>query len=409
MVFGGGIDLLSPETKAKLRVATNIDIDDTGGPTRRSGFTAALVDGAAYHSGFHSKRGICLVGKGPALHMFDPLTNTSSLLTALGSAAQLSYTENNGDIFFSSETGGIGMIPFPTTSARMFSNQTPEPPVATTGTDYGNIPAGAYKLAVTVTDDLGEESGLSGTSSVTLAATGRVYVQLPNIATGATTNVFITSEDGEALRLVGSYSHLISSINITEQPFAGAIPTTLGMAPLPAGRFIATLGGRMYSARGDTLYFTEPYRRSLYSKAHGWMKFDTAISFIGPVDDGLYVGDSRGVWFVDGADPVKQKMTFITPIRAVPCSSISVPAAVFPQELIKTDKPVALWLARNGYTAGLPGGNIVLLQDKRIKLPAVQLGMTAAPALIEREGFKQVISPVNFPLATSGIAEDSTY
>lgn len=62
-----------------------------------------------------------------------------------------------------------------------------------------------------------------------------------------------------------------------------------------------------------TLYFSEAMRHHLNNPAHGFIQFGSCISFVEAVTDGLYIGDSRGVWFLSGTDPTKFEMKLVQP------------------------------------------------------------------------------------------------
>ena len=221
---------------------------------------------------------------------------------------------------------------------------------------------------------------------------------------GWTIFVYITSADGDVLRWAAELPAVFPSYVVAEIAQGGELDTQF-LVPLPPGDIVRWHNGRLFTAKNGALRFSEALRPHLHDPAHGVIPFSGHIAFVESVGDGLYVGDSRGVWFLSGTDPTKFEQRRVSTCRAVARSSIMVPPEHFPPKQVPAEAPVAVWLSTSGYVVGMSGGTTVELQPDRLK---VSSGLTGRSAFLLREGRKQVVTPVNSTsTATFGTAVDS--
>lgn len=386
-----GVDVLSHETavpKGAVRNATNVDIDRTGGFSRRDGY-ARVAASPGMHSVFYAaqKRWI-LVAKGSVLYRLDGTTYEITPLFDLNSADKVAYTEYNGNIYFANRTT-IGWIPNDSADARAVGVPTPDAP--TLSEALGGLTPGKYGVVVSLVDERGEESGASMFGTVQLPTGGGIRMSgLPQI-TGFQVNVFITAPDGDILRRAATFPAVFPSYVVAETP-QGAQPDTQYLVPMPAGRIVQHHNGRLFTALGNVLHFSEPLRPHLHNPAYGVIVFSGDITFVESVSDGVFVADSRGVWFLSATDPTKFEQRRVSQHRAVALSSVLVPANYFEEDTIKTNAPAAVWLSTAGYIAGVSGGMCVELNADRVKLAS---GLSGSTTFLLREGRKQLVTAVN--------------
>ena len=392
-----GIDSLSNETallKGAVREAVNVDIGRAGRFKRRVGQTLRL-SGSDYHSIWGAQqRGTMLVGKGnQLLRLNDDLSTT--VLAALNSADPLAYTEYNGNVYWTNKTT-IGWLPADAVAARAVGVPVPEVvPALSAGS--GALLPGKYAVVLTYLDDRREEGGTTPVQIIDLPNGGGITLGGLPVRVGWAFCVYITDPDGSELRLSEELPAVFPNYTIT-QPAQGGVCDTRFLTPMPPGEFITWLAGRLYTAKLGTLYFSEAMRPHLNNPAHGFIQFSGFISFVEAVTDGLYVGDSRGVWFLSGTDPTKFEMRLVSTCRAVRRSSIRIPPEHFPEKKVTATNPVAVWLSTSGYVVGMDGGATVELQPERVKVPA---GLVGRSTFLVRKGMKQVVTPVN---STSTVA-----
>ena len=392
-----GVDSLSNETalpKGAVRSAVNVDIGRAGRFSRRVG-QKRLVDGNNFHSIWASgQRGTMLVAQGSKLMRFTN-DNQTVPFADLNSGDMVSYTEYNGNLYWSNKTT-FGWLPSNSGVPRTVGVPTPATNPSLAPAAGGLLP-GKYGVAVSLVDERGEEGGTSDVQFIDLPSGGGF--QLSNLQTipGWRWFVYLTDANGEKLRLGAQFPAVFPQYTVTEVAKGGDCDTQ-HLKPMPHGSFVTWLAGRLYIANGSTLYFSNALRPHLYNPAHNLIPFSGNISFVEAVTDGMYVGDERGVWFLDGTDPTQFKMRLVSTCRAVRGSSIKIPPEHLPEKKVPATNPVALWLSTSGYTVGMDGGATVELQPERIKVPA---GLTGRTVYLFRKGMKQVVTPVN---STSTVA-----
>lgn len=400
-----GVDTLSNETqliKGTVRAATNVDIGRAGAFKRRAGYTRRLAV-SGLHSLHHAvQKGWVVIARDSGLYRLDTGTYALTLLHPLNSPDKLTYAEYNGNLYFTNRTT-IGWIPSNGSTARPVGVSGPIPPTLSVSASGGLTP-GKYGVAITLVDDRGEESGASEVQVIDLPNGGGIRLgDLPQIP-GRDIFVYITTPDGESLRYAGGLPAVFPTYVVAEPPF-GAELDTVGMVPLPPGDFICWHNGRLFTAKNGALRFSLPLRPHLHDPAHGVIPFSGHIAFIESVGDGLYVGDSRGVWFLSGTDPAKFEQKRVSTCRAVAYSSIMMPPEHFPEKEVPAQVPVAVWLSTSGYVVGMPGGVTKELQPDRVKVPS---GLSGRSVFLLRGGRKQVVTPVNSTsTAAFGTAVDS--
>lgn len=399
-----GVDVLSDETAMGDRVvreAANVDLGRSGVFSRREGYTR-VVTGDDFHSlAYLPQRGWTVVARRDRLYRLDPVSYDLTLLASLDSAHPLRYAEYNGNFYFSSRTT-CGWVPAGETVPQRTGVPTP---YVSPGLSLGNgaLPAGTYGAVITLEDARGEEGGATAVQTIELPAAGGILLSgLPQLA-GWAVNAYLTSADGEVLYHAARFPAVFSSYLLT-QPAVGRVCSTQFLTPLPAGEFLCWHAGRLYTAIGDALAFSQPMRPHLSDPAHDRIPFQ-AISFIESVGSGIFVGDARGVWFLAGEDPSKFAMRRVSPAQAVHGSSVLAEGRHFPEKKAPADEPVALWLSAVGYMLGRSDGQVVELEPDRVRIPSP---LTGRSAFLLRKGMKQVVTPVNsVAVKVSGAAHDS--
>lgn len=399
-----GVDTLSSETalvKGAVRSAVNVDIGRAGRFKRRAGYTRRVA-----HPGMHSlfyaaQKGWTLVARDSALYQLDISTYSLTPLAALSSPDKLEYTEYNGNLYFSNKTT-IGWVPSDSTMARPVG--VPVPTTPTLSAAAGGLTPGKYGVAITFVDDRGEEGGATELQVIDLPDGGGIRLANLPQRLGWTIFVYITSADGDVLRWAAELPAVFPTYVVAETAQGGELDTQF-LVPLPPGDIVRWHNGRLFTAKNGALRFSEALRPHLHNPAHNVIPFSGHIAFVESVSDGLYVGDSRGVWFLSGTDPTKFEQRRVSTCRAVARSSIMVPPEHFPPKQVPAEAPVAVWLSTSGYVVGMSGGTTVELQPDRLKVPS---GLTGRSAFLLREGRKQVVTPVNSTsTATFGTAVDS--
>jgi hypothetical protein len=122
----------------------------------------------------------------------------------------------------------------------------------------------------------------------------------------------------------------------------------------PTATSLAHFNGRIYLADDNLLWATELFLYKLVDKTRNFIQFESKITGLAHVQDGLYVGTETGVYFLTGAFTEMRRIK-ITDAGMIPGS------VVYTQTDAISDKPQAVaeagfFLTTDGLCVGLPGG-----------------------------------------------------
>jgi hypothetical protein len=401
----GGTDVVSQESsipKGFVRRATNVVLQANGNYGRRPGET--LVTAIADLHSLWTGNGFVLGAAGAKLYALDVETGASvEIFTGLLPGHPVEYCVLGTDIYFCS-TAVLGKI----TSTGLIR----KPGVAnvhgykpTLGVTVGTLLPGKYGVAYSLVNDLGEESGLSNIEWMTLSVQGGI--QLSDIlgATNATKiNVYLTTTDSGELYL-NQTVNWTPVISITE-PTVTRKATKQYKAPLIGGTSVRTHKGRLYTAVGSFLYYSDAFDPGLYDLKSGWISFGSRITGIEVVTGGIFVGQSDRVYFLHGNSPSDFQMVVASHRGMVEHTSSIVPADFLEPRLAQHDgPPVAVWLTDVGAAVGKADGQVITPQASSLRLKAPGGGRFA---VTQQNGIKQGIFLVESMTMGLGVATDTT-
>lgn len=401
-----GVDMMSAETAlapGAVRQAVNVDIDRSGHPKRRVGYIQRAASNTLHSIHYAAQRGWTFVCDGRTASRLDTTTYALTALHDMGSDAPLAYAEYNGNVYFTNRTGA-GWLPSNATTARAVGVPALETTPALAASGSGKLLAGSYGVTFSLIDDRGEEGAASPVQTITLPSDGGITITGLPVRIGWGVNIYLTSTDGDILRLAASFPAAFATYHVAEIP-TGEVALTVGLVPLPPGEFICWQGGRLFTGADGAVSFSLPGRPHLHNPAHGVIPFSGRLAMLASVSTGIYVGDSRGVWFLAGGDVEQSKIQLVSSHRAFKGSAVMMPPGHFPEKLVPADSPVVAWLTSAGYMVGTPDGRVIELQADRLRLPA---GITGRSVFLTRGGRKQVLTTVNSAgTALAGSATDS--
>ena len=360
-----GLNSGNPErlTPADLVEALNVDVDDTGQISRRTGF--ASVRAGAAHS-LWSGGSVALFVSGSTLYRLN--ADYSSLaLCAVTPDLPVSYAEVAGRIYWSNgvETGVYDGGP------RTWGLMVPAlPDVAVIG---GSLPAGTYLYSMTYRRGDGQESGAPVAGSIDLTEAGGLRFTLvasadPSVV-GAT--IYLSQQNGDVLyRAVDT---LGTSVDYTGDLVRLVTPLdTLLLGPAPAGQIVAQYNGRVYVASGSALYASEPFGYELFDLRQYTIIDASEITIVAPVTDGIFVGTRERVVFLAGQGPE----SFVMQPKS-DCGAIPGTLAYVDQDAAKFEiagKRVALFATARGLLAVADGGTSFDLTQSKFVMPRYHRG-----------------------------------
>lgn len=161
-------------------------------------------------------------------------------------------------------------------------------------------------------------------------------------------------------------------------------PYSLGLRPLPPGDILAFLNGRLYSASGAFLYYSEPYMFGTYNPGRNYIQFPAPITMVEPCQNGVFVSADQTYWIA--GDPSVAELNPVLPYKAIPGTSGQVP-----------NSNSCFWLSERGIVMGSQTGEVKNLQEDKVATGSADAG---ASLFREVDGVKQIIAPVFGPQDT---------
>lgn len=349
-----------------LAQADNINVTDTGGITRRDGYS--LAQAGVYTGAFStadSSRMYVVVG--------GVIKDYSgNALMALTSSAPVYWAEVNTQVFFTNGTDS-GII-LPDNSVIPWKWQTPAVPGVTAVT--GNLPAGLYQVRCTFTLPDGRETGASYATEVTL--TEGQALQVTGIQTVAShrTNVYITPADSTVFQLAFSTTSLSAFTWNASPDDLGVELTNHHLSPLPQETEpVQAWGGRIYAAQylastdQTIVWFSQPLGFHLFNLAQDFFMVPGRVLMLAPHSDALIVGTDAATYAYTG-----EKLEQLAPYGVVPG-----------QHWSEDDERILFWTTR-GLCAALPFKN---LTEKQV---SVAPGVHAGGCVVRSGGQKRYLA-----------------
>lgn len=353
-----GIDNRSRDTAipdGSLRSAVNVLID-TDGSIESAQMPRLAVPLTGAHSLWTSASGesYCVHGSNLCRATISGLQTVAQL----AGPDPVSFCDLNGKVIFSSrlqiaavDGDGLADIALPT------------PSIIARAINRGGLNPGRYGVAISLRKGM-DESGTSSMLMLDVPAGGGIEIDMPAADADAVSVYRTDANGGELYRAVdgpvGMAGYLVGVGAL------GAMPATRFLEPLPGGHIVAAWMGRLLVARGRNLIYSSPLRYGLHNPTTNFVQFASQLRMVLPVNDGVYLADSKHCYFLKGTAP--EAWQVITLESAPPPAG-----AGFVLDGSNFDQipavPVACWISEKGFALGLPDGQVVLAQEKRLRLP----------------------------------------
>lgn len=333
-----------------VRDAVNVDITPAGKPVLRPGLDQ--VTATAYRDLWQSPLHGDVFGMlGDDWVRIDTTTWSHEVLATLG-AGDVSHEVLNNVVCVA---GPAGIFTFDGQQARRLSIETPAAPLLIAGS--GSLSAGRYGAAVAWLRGT-QESALSEVAFVDVPADGGLAVTLPlcldSDVTGA--RLYLTRANGGELLFAGDHPVPSPTIDVPLLPQLGRPAQFRHFAGMPTGKYLKYWRGRLLTARANVLRWSEALAYHLHDERHAFVQMPQRITFVQPVDGGIWVGQVDHVAFLAGTEPGALAMSRRASQAPVPGTAIVVPADVVGTNASPDGAPVAMWLAENGYVMGTSAG-----------------------------------------------------
>jgi hypothetical protein len=372
VVADDGLQQGGDSPKLYLRDAVNIDITDTGRVKLRQGSkqVSPLKFQNIWQSPLHHDVFATLETEFVKL---DSQTWQHEVLGKIGHT-QLCYEVINNWVYIASELGlwiYNGMI------VQALTIDTPAMPMLTIQENGGSLKSGTYSVAISWLRDQ-QESALSQVVSdqIELTASGNlddqafasIQINLPHCFDSSVTHVRIYMTDRNGGELLFHSDYPINTPVITLGSLdLGMTARFKGLSPMPTGRYMKYWQGRLLIADKNILRFSEPMAYHLHDEKFGFVVMPQRITFILPVDGGIWVGQVTHVVFLTGTNPSEMTFQSKTSHAPVPDSVIEIDNNDIGSDISQGGNTTALWLAENGYILGTSSGQIIELQAGILK------------------------------------------
>jgi len=335
-----------------LRDAVNVDISPAGKASLRAG--RERVTSIPYRNLWQSPLHRDTFGTlGDQWVKVDPAAWTHEPLAKVGEGGVSHEVLNN----LVAAATPAGIFTFDGSSTQRLTIDTPAPPLVLTGD--GSLSAGTYGAAVAWLRGQ-QESAPSAIAFAEAGEAGGLSVSLPLCLDGSVTGarLYLTRQNGGELLRAGDFPVGSAAIPVPLLPELGRAAQFRHLSPMPTGKYLKYWRGRLLTARANVLRWSEALAYHLHDERHGFVQMPQRITFVQPVEGGIWVGQVDHVAFLEGTDPGGLRVSRKASRAPVPGSAVLAPAEIVGTNASPDGAPVVVWLAENGYVMGTSGGSL---------------------------------------------------
>lgn len=286
-------------------------------------------------------------------------SNWSSVSLAIQLQGHVNYLVVNNFIVISD---ALALYKYNGSSVAKLTIDTPPEPIAKI-TD-GALLDGLYTIAIAWSKQ-GRESGLS--TSLSLNVVGGIELILPyNYSNDADQVViYMTERNGSELLKVGTADINSMTFIIGHNQDLTRFAQFQHLSPMRPGQFLKLWRGRLVTAQRNMLYVSQALNFHLCDERYDYVALPQKITFVEPVESGIWVGQANSVIFLNGAD-VKELSVVQTGAKApIPGTAMRVNSDLLGEMAAGLD--AVLWLAENGYCVGTATGNLIEAHANTLK------------------------------------------
>lgn len=353
-----------------LRNGVNVDIDNRGYVSRRSGYSKVL-GGLNVHSGWSCALWTLFVKSG-RLNKLNTDNTSTELMPVAGPVCYYFVADT---VYFSDGAGAYKLL----SSGQIVKWGIDPPSVSVLSVAAGVLPAGTYLVATTFVGADGSESGASDVVSIIVSSPASIIVLLPFTTDKQVAHVRVYSSpaNGELLYAIADIPVGVSSYTITADG-QGKELDTIGIKAMPPGSAIDSYNGRMYVVSGTELWYSEPFAYDWLRPATNFFQFSDPISIIASVPTGFWVVADK-TYFYTGMGPEQ----FVAYTKAEY-------GAPFGQSYHIPNSSDVVWYSDRGIIRA--GDGVMNLQEENV---ATETGDSAAIIVRESDGIQQVVASIH--------------
>ena len=301
--FKGINNVVSPESTPPeyLKKALNVNIDKTGGLSKRKGYTK--IDTGSYSSIWtNDNNNLCLAVKNGNLVRINSDLTPSLIKSGVGSEP-ISFEEVDGVVYYTSSIT-TGIYDNGTLRSWGIDRNYLSPTLSQVA---GTLPIGTYQVTYTFLRNDGIESGCGVASYITTTTTSGISFPIPTHPDPQIlyARVYCSNQNGDVLYYNGygtlGTTYTISSVDSDSNPLR-----MFNLDAAPTGDIVKYYNGRLYVASGNVLWYSEKYQYQHFILASNYIEFPSEILEVMPVEDGIWIG-SDNIYLLSGQEPQEFK------------------------------------------------------------------------------------------------------
>jgi hypothetical protein len=367
----GGDEALAPagdDPRTFVRDAVNVDFTPEARASVRKSFVK--MSDTPYKNLWHCPLfGDTFASLGEDWGRIDPETWDFLPLFEMGEGTMYGLVLNHRALI----AGPNGIAEFNGTVARRLTLECPPRPVLTAASE-GSLVAGRYAAAVSWLRD-GQESPCS--SSAFVDTGGESITVTPPLCLDTTVTgwrLYLTAPNGGELLKHGDYppGEAVTIPRIETLGGPAPFPNTV---PMPTGKYLSYWRGRLLTASRNVVRFSESLAFHIHDARFGFFLMPQRVTFLAPVEGGIFVGQVDHVAFLRGTSPQEMESARLAARPPVPGSVVYLEAE--DSRFGTNGAAVPVWLAENGYVAGMPDGSLVEMHKGRLSGIAAESGASA--------------------------------
>lgn len=370
--------------KTALNKAVNADFSKEGKPRSRLGYTK-LLDVVNASSLFSSEEMTLFVHSGNLVRYY-PDSQTSIILTS--TAGPVVYTDIQGVIYFSDGVSLNRVYSDNSVLPAWVSN--PQGSPTFTAQTSGSMRAGKYQVTLTNVSATGEESGADVGEVIEVAGGGVVASDIPQSSDAVYVRIYMTVANGSEFYAQADVPMGTTTYTLTAHRLGRTLETQFA-EPMLAGDVLAHYKGRMYSAVGKTLLYSEALRPGLTRIMDNYFPmFKEDIKLVLAAESGLYVVADK-TYFLTGNNPDEMVIREVYPHSGVRGSATYVPSSVVGGT---GGIPAPVWFSDTGSVVGGPSGQVTPMMEDKVAVNEYGKG---AALYKEENGIKSIVTALQNP------------
>ena len=238
------------------------------------------------------------------------------------------------------------------------------PPTPMLNAVDGSLFEGTYNLAISWSKN-GRESALS--NIMTFEGEGGIHLVLPYNYSGDADQVtiYMTERNGSELLKVIALPVITATFTVTNDKDLTRAAQFQNLSPMRTGKFLKLWRGRLLTADKNLLLFSQALNFHLCDERYDFIALPQRVTFVEPVESGIWVGQSNGVVFLSGSDVRDLRLVQTGAKAPVPGTALRVNSDLLGEAAAGLESVV--WLAENGYCIGTPTGNLIEAHANTLK------------------------------------------